>query len=281
MAPEALLEKLKFLNVDARISSEHLPTMYDLPSEDPEEPGLPDTFHPLQAFLLTQTFRVLVDFFTGIDLNLYYDKDHTNRYKRPDWFAVLGVSKLFEGAFRRSYVIWQEKVRPFIAVEFLSPGTEDEDLGHTAAKEDGPPTKWEVYERILQIPYYVVYDRETGAMQAFHLENGRYRQMDVRGGRIAIPEIELELRVWRGTFSDHDGLWLRWYDGDGRMIPTPAEQAALESAAKERERVAKERETAAKEEAIAAYTRERAEKERLRALLEKAGIDPGGQDGSP
>jgi hypothetical protein len=26
---------------------ETLPTMYDLPSEDPEEPGLPDEFHEL------------------------------------------------------------------------------------------------------------------------------------------------------------------------------------------------------------------------------------------
>jgi len=28
-----------------------LPTMYDLPSEDPEEPGLPDEFHLLQPEL--------------------------------------------------------------------------------------------------------------------------------------------------------------------------------------------------------------------------------------
>ena len=34
-----------------------LPTMYDLPSENPEDPGLPDDFHPLQAFLLLLTFQ--------------------------------------------------------------------------------------------------------------------------------------------------------------------------------------------------------------------------------
>ena len=34
-----------------------LPTMYDLPSEDPEEPGLPDQFHLLQPRLLDETFR--------------------------------------------------------------------------------------------------------------------------------------------------------------------------------------------------------------------------------
>jgi hypothetical protein len=36
---------------------ETLPTMYDLPSEDPEEPGLPDEFHDLQPQLLSLTFR--------------------------------------------------------------------------------------------------------------------------------------------------------------------------------------------------------------------------------
>ena len=34
-----------------------LPTMYDLPSEDPEEPGLPDEFHDFQPQLLRDTFR--------------------------------------------------------------------------------------------------------------------------------------------------------------------------------------------------------------------------------
>ena len=35
---------------------ETLPTMYDLPSENPEEKGLPDDFHFLQPLLLYLTF---------------------------------------------------------------------------------------------------------------------------------------------------------------------------------------------------------------------------------
>jgi hypothetical protein len=38
------------------LSAAGLPTMYDLPSEDPEEPGLPDEFHDLQPQLLSRTF---------------------------------------------------------------------------------------------------------------------------------------------------------------------------------------------------------------------------------
>ncbi|WP_353735232.1 hypothetical protein [Okeania sp. SIO2C2] len=34
-----------------------LPTMYNLPSENQEEPGLPDEFHYLQPELLRQTFQ--------------------------------------------------------------------------------------------------------------------------------------------------------------------------------------------------------------------------------
>jgi Uma2 family endonuclease len=64
---------------------ETLPTMYDLPSEWPEEPGLPDVgaspsrdvFHDLQPQLLSRTLA-LVDYgrenwFAASDLNLYYD----------------------------------------------------------------------------------------------------------------------------------------------------------------------------------------------------------------
>jgi hypothetical protein len=35
-----------------------LPTMDDLPSEDPEEPGLHDEFHHLQPQLLSRTLRL-------------------------------------------------------------------------------------------------------------------------------------------------------------------------------------------------------------------------------
>ena len=41
-----------------RAPRETLPTMYDLPSEDLEEPGLPDEFHDLQPQLLSATLRL-------------------------------------------------------------------------------------------------------------------------------------------------------------------------------------------------------------------------------
>lgn len=102
--------------------------MYDLPSEKLEEPGLPDQFHIYQPRLLEETFRPpshpTNKVFVATDLNLYYDPRHTRWYKRPDWFAVLGVSRLYAGEeLRWSYVIWQEGVNPFLVLELLSPGT--------------------------------------------------------------------------------------------------------------------------------------------------------------
>lgn len=80
---------------------ETLPTMYDLPSDNPEEPGLPDDFHFLQPLLLYLTFQPInwnpELVYSAANLNLYYDLQHPLWYKRPDWFGVVGVGKLYKG----------------------------------------------------------------------------------------------------------------------------------------------------------------------------------------
>jgi len=205
--------------------------MYDLPSEDPEEPGLPDEFHLLQPELLRQTFRPphyqADNIFTASDLNLYYDGRQPQWYKRPDWFAVLGVSRLYnDSELRLSYVAWQESVYPFVAVELLSPGTEKEDLGQTALREiNQPPNKWIVYEQILRIPYYFVYDRYANELQAFGLVKARYQPLPLEGMGIWLEEAQLGFGVWQGCYQGVERRWLRWYDQEGQWILTPAEQA--------------------------------------------------------
>jgi Uma2 family endonuclease len=55
---------------------ELLPTMYDLPSEEIGDAGMPDEFHVHQAILLDETFIPPTvgreEYFTAIDLNLYF-----------------------------------------------------------------------------------------------------------------------------------------------------------------------------------------------------------------
>jgi Uma2 family endonuclease len=211
-----------------RSPKETLPTMYDLPSEDPEEPGLPDEYHYLQPQLLSATLRLAHypsdRIFSVGDMNLYYDVYHPSWYKRPDWFLAVGVPRLYDGwDTRMSYVVWQEGVSPFVVVELLSPGTEKEDLGEMQPVVDQPPPKWQVYEQILRVPYYIVFDRYTNELRAFGLDKATYQPLDLSSQRVWMPELEMSLGVWQGKYQGMDRLWLRWYDAEGNLIPTEAE----------------------------------------------------------
>ncbi|MEM6253723.1 MAG: Uma2 family endonuclease [Cyanobacteria bacterium P01_D01_bin.156] len=221
--------------------SETLPTMYDLPSEFPEEPGLADEFHDLQPQLLSRTLRLTQygadNYFTGTDINLYYDVRNPSWHKRPDWFLAVDVPRLYDGKdLRNSYVVWQEGVSPLVVVEFLSPGTETEDLGpfhgDGAANADQitngqptPPRKWQVYEQVLRVPYYVVFSRYTGVVRFFRLVGARYEEQVVQEAQpqLWIPELDLGLGVWSGTFEGIEHSWLRWCDSAGNWLLTDTE----------------------------------------------------------
>ncbi|NEQ26480.1 MAG: Uma2 family endonuclease [Microcoleus sp. SIO2G3] len=275
---------------------ETLPTMYDLPSEDPEEPGLPDEFHDLQPQLLSLTFcppnYPASQVFSASDMNLYYDVRHAQWYKRPDWFCVVGVPRLYDEVdMRLSYVVWQEGINPYVIVELLSPGTEKEDLGEfdeeklppeskkvadngqtiEPQREEKLPRKWEVYEQILRIPYYVVFSRYTNQLRAFKLDGAHYQELELHRSQVWMPELELGLRLWQGEFQGIERLWLRWYDAQGNWIPTEAEQErgekaqALQQAEQERQRAQQAESRAEEAEA------------RLESLLERlrdSGINP-------
>ena len=263
---------------------ETLPTMYDLPSEDPEEPGVPDQFHIYQPRLLEDTFRPPSypsdQVFTASDLNLYYDVHHTQWYKRPDWFAVLGVSRLYEEQdLRLSYVTWQEGANPFVVVELLSPGTDKEDLGQTpltsplvGGNEGGkPPNKWTVYEQILRIPYYFVFNRYTDELRAFQLRGGHYESLSIPEQGVWLEEAQLGLGLWEGEYQGINRLWLRWYDQNKNWILTPTE-LATQRAEQATQQATREAQRA--EQATQQATREAQRAERLAQQLRALGIDP-------
>jgi Uma2 family endonuclease len=226
--------------------AETLPTMYDLPSEDPEELGLPDEFHDFQPKLLRETCKPTtysnLEYFIGTDINLYYDSRHSGWYKRPDWFIALEVSPLGDRQtdLRWSYVVWEEGISPFIIVELLSPGTEDDDLGTKIRELGKPPTKWEVYERILRVPFYVIFDRYENDFRVFSLEGGRYQQQNLAEPKIWFEDLQLGLGVWEGRYQGFEGKWLRWYRTSGEWIPTDAEACQLAETQVERERSARQ-----------------------------------------
>lgn len=258
-----------------------LPTMYDLPSEFPEEPGLPDIYHDLQPEFLSDTLRLQNyppnEYFTGSDLNVYYNEGNPLWHKRPDWFLAVGVSSLYQGRdMRLSYVTWQEAANPLVIVELISPGTEDEDFGRTVAKPEGPPTKWTVYEQILQVPYYLVFNRYTNQLRIFQLASGRYQEQTLQNNRFWIPELNLGLGLWYGTYKagthqESERLWLRWYNPNGQWSLTNAELANQRAdAEQQRADAEQQRADAAQQRANTAEAELKALKERLR----NQGIDP-------
>ena len=236
---------------------ETLPTMYDLPSEDPEEPGLPDEFHDLQPQLLSRTLRLTrysrENCFTVSDLNLYYDLRHPLWHKRPDWFLAVDVPRLYEQRdLRRSYVVWQECRPPHVVVEFLSPGTETEDLGRfydansrvpspdvepaaeveaevraEVTAREKPPGKFAVYEDYLRVPHYSVYSRYSQRLRYFKLNGGQYEEQALNSTNplIWLADLEIGLGIWQGEFEDVTAGWLRWCDGQGEWLLTDTEQA--------------------------------------------------------
>jgi Uma2 family endonuclease len=264
---------------------ELLPTMYDLPDEEIGQSGMPDIFHVWQGRLLDETFRppnyAPEEVFTAVDLNVYYNVHDYSQCKRPDWFAVVGLPKDKKSEMRMSYVIWQEEIAPLIVVELLSPSTMKDDLGKRLRSVSEPPTKWEVYERWLRVPYYVTFSKHTEELRMFRLTRKGYQEVKDHGGQLWIEEIELGIGLWQGEYLRPDWLWLRWFDRAGHWIPTPAEQLEQQQrrtaqyqlrAKQERQRIKQE---------VSRAEQERQEKEealqkvqQLAAKLRELGIDP-------
>ncbi|MEY3223271.1 MAG: hypothetical protein RLZZ203_2127, partial [Cyanobacteriota bacterium] len=121
---------------------------------------------------------------------------------------------------RLSYVVWQEAVNPHIVVELLSPGTEKEDLGQSLRDVEKPPAKWEVYQQILRVPYYAIFDRYQSEFRMFQLNGTRYSEVSLSNNRFWIPDIELGLGVWIGNYKGVEMPWLRWYDSNKNWVLT-------------------------------------------------------------
>ncbi|MCY7322130.1 MAG: Uma2 family endonuclease [Phormidesmis sp. CAN_BIN36] len=140
-----------------------------------------------------------------------------------DWFYVPNVPPMLKGVFRRSYVLWQEYVAPLIALEFVSgDGSE--------ARDRTPVTgKFWVYEQAIRIPFYGIYDCSKGAIELYHLVEGRYQPMTAnKRGHYLIPPMGVELGIWRGEYEAMDLPWLRGWDDEGNLLSTGDERAEQE-----------------------------------------------------
>ncbi|WP_435182806.1 Uma2 family endonuclease [Cylindrospermopsis raciborskii G7] len=303
-------------------------TLPEEPLDLPDHTQLPDSNddfvknfqeHP-QSIILTTSIEPLLkkihpngDYCIGQDSGIYwrFTEPPEKGVEAPDWFYVPGVPSRLNGQLRRSYVLWKEKVPPFIVIEFASKnGKEEKDSSPPPEGDEIDPEtgklkkagKFWVYEQAVKIPYYAIFNGFKGTLEVYHLERKRYKEIKAnRRGHYAIPEMGIEL----GILYDNQKPptpWLRWWDNKGNLLLTGnelAEQAeaiairerlakeraetiaSQERMAKERaeaiasqERMAKEQERMAKEQEREAKEQERQQKEKLAAYLRSLGIDP-------
>jgi Uma2 family endonuclease len=212
--------------------------------------------HP-QAMLLTDTIRPVLDrlysdgqYAIGQDSGIYWRLTDPvlAGCKAPDWFLIPDVPPHLDGRVRRSYVLWQELVRPVLLIEFVSgDGSEERDTTPWAGKF------W-VYERSIQADYYAIYEVDPGRVELYQLVKRRYQRVPPnRHDRVPIEVLGVELGIWQGRYLNLELPWLRFWDERGMLLPTGEERVETYS-----EQLAEERRKADR------YA------ERLREL----GIDP-------
>jgi hypothetical protein len=90
-----------------------------------------------------------------------------------------------------------------------------------------PPHKWDVYEQILQVPYYLVFSRYTNRLRFFKLTDGRYQEQELGSETPMawLPELDIGSGIWHGEFEEMSRAWLHWCDDSGHWLLTDTEQA--------------------------------------------------------
>jgi Uma2 family endonuclease len=163
--------------------------------------------------------------------------------KAPDWGYVPQI-RVPRKEVTRSYTPQLQGDFPAVVMEFLS----DTEGGEYSIKPTYPPGKWFFYEQVLRVPNYIIFDPDSGLLEAYALnDTGQYklRSPDTQQ-RFWLDELGLALGIWQGTRENRTGYWLRWWNDRGEMLPWGKERAEQE--------------------------RQRAE--RLAAQLRAAGIEP-------
>ncbi|WP_449417337.1 Uma2 family endonuclease [Phormidium nigroviride] len=265
-----------------------------LPTQFPDHTQLPEsdgTFvknfqeHP-QSIILTDSIGPILqqrhpdgNYCIGQDSGIYWRETEPPEQgaEAPDWFYVPNVSARPEkGKYRRSYVLWREHLAPLIALEFASGnGEEERDATPLLMSDEGEvqkPGKFWVYEQIIRIPYYGIYEMKNDKLEVYHLVDFSYQKLEPNArGHYPISPLEVELGLWQGSYQNQTQIWLRWWDSEGNLLLIGDERAELEKYRGEQERLRAEQERLRAEQAEQKASRLA---ERLRAM----GIDPDADD---
>lgn len=211
------------------VSGCRLPDYTELPCEDgkwakssleaPQRAILTDALTGWLLYLRPTKMRFFISGDSGIYWRLPEPPEPlVNGAIDPDWYFFPWKVQQDKGRWKGSYVMWHERILPWVVLEFVLP----EDV---EARDRTPGTgKFWIYEQGLGVPYYGIYGMEEGCVEVFRLVDGKYEAMPANSrGHYEIAPLEAELGIWHGRYWDLDHPWLRWWDGDGRLLPTAEE----------------------------------------------------------
>ena len=209
---------------------ESWPDVSDLVTED--DTPVDNIFSEKQQRLLTEPLyssRPDAAFVALANVGLFYRIHHPPLV--PDMLLSLGV-EIPEDVWsksHRAYFVWEFGKPPEVVIEVVSNRE-----GHEA------DSKIRDYAAI-GVKYYAVFDPEKlisgRLLRLYELHGASYVE---RTGQW-MPDIELGLCLWEGTYEGLPAHWLRWCDQDGTPIETGAERAEREHQRAEREHQRAER----------------------------------------
>jgi hypothetical protein len=255
VAQSPKLQSLKSIAAPLTIAWERLPQDVVLP-DDPV-----DNIHqPTLAAALTESLelagllpeRALTPTNYGICVNV----NGQTIVKAPDWAYIPAIRVTRDEVFM-SYTPNLQGEPLLMALEFVSAT----DGGEYSMNPRYPYGKWFFYEQILAVPFYGIFEPQSGDLELYRLEDGRYRRMLMDDqSHYWLPAMNLAIGAWQGSRENRPGYWLRWWNAAGEMLPW-----RLERVAAERDRADEERNRA---------DEERSRADRLAAKLRELGIDP-------
>ena len=252
------------------LTEKSLPTHLDLPDTD----GIPvlNYAEQTQSSLLTTSLRSVLErlhpdgmYIIGKDSGIYYriTDPPLRGCKAPDWYYIPGADPTPKDfPYRRSYVLWQEKIKPTVFIEYVS--------DYSGREWDRTPEtgKFWVYERVLDAHYYAIHTHETGILEVYKRVRGKLQQMKPNEhGRYPISTFGVELGTKREKLDGFELDWLRWFEANGKLLPSAEEQIEQERLKFEK---AARRATSAERRAVSAEDQARKLADKLREL----GIDP-------
>jgi Putative restriction endonuclease len=93
-------------------------------------------------------------------------------------------------------------------------------------QQETKPGKFWVYENAIRPAFYGIYEVKKASVEVYNLIQNRYELVTANDrGHYPIPQLEVELGIWQGTYQNVELPWLRWWDSEGNLLLTSSERA--------------------------------------------------------